>query len=128
MLTAFEGGRATDGSGDTLMDVILLTDQDKPLIEEYTEEGHNLIAGALKFAVKDLTIEDGEAQYEWKVGNSLATRSNTKKLIVETCSAYVMWQWLQNKAADRSKSYKEIHENMLGVLARQANKVKPTLD
>lgn len=119
-LSSVEGRRIVNAEGESLYDIVHLTEQDKPIVNTMADEAASVVQAAMRYAITDIVYDAEGGTITFVEGNVLNKKSNADKLMMEAISAYVMMRWLDDKSRERSDAYKLIYENMLAAYVRTA--------
>ncbi len=114
LLSSFEGGRLTDGQGESMYAQVHMTDQDTPLIDGLTDKGAEWLNGRFSSTLGGVSLNDavpGETR-------------GAQKMAEEIVAARVMAGWLEDKSKERSESYARMADQMALALRTM---LKPTL-
>lgn len=119
MLSAFEGGEATAGDGQSRFPDIIITRQDEPLVKSYIDQAvqqtynklEKIIASTSSALTDALswTLRSDTLWPEAKSGRQL------DRHIEETIVAWTMQCWLDYKHSERSKFYGEMFINYISL-------------
>lgn len=128
-ISSYEGGRIVDDKGDSMYSVVHMTEQDKPLIEEYVKQSVESIRTQLYYAIDSIS-EDAEGVSISFISDQRlnADTAEARKSTESVITSYVMWQWLADKSDERAKAWSEIYNEMLRVMPMHTRKKKPVLD
>lgn len=118
MFSSFEGGRLTDGQGESLYAQTRITDQDSPLISDMIDRAVEQLNGQFSSTLGEVALKND-------MGNTEAEESTgTQKVVEELVATNVMARWLEDKSKERSESYARMYSQMAHALR---TKLKPTL-
>lgn len=129
MLSSYEGGRITDAQGESLYEEVHVTEQDKDRIIQLARESCTAIQAAARYAFEDVSYDATGVTMQFGTGNNMNQNSSALQVAKEVVVSYIMQHWLEDKNAERSKSWGEVFTNMLASLVRIAyRKHAPKLD
>ena len=125
MLSQYEGRDRHDEAGKDLYEKIIITDQDKALIEDFLSRSLVAARQALDDMITSISIGSGSSlgsetwtirstqrRYDRKGYNGLSTH------IMEALAASVMTAWLRyQKVEERSAFYQTIYDNEMKMIS-----------
>ena len=128
-LSSYEGRRLTDGSGNSLYEVVHITTQDTDFVTRHILTAADMLFAHARYVLRDMEVTGTAILFSYEPSSGIASLSNREKLIREILSSHAMMLWLADKSPERSEAYKLMTENLLASFDRSAHrKVKPNLE
>lgn len=113
MLSQFEGRDYYSENGDSLYSLVKITEQDRPLLLSYIEEGAHRLEESMERMVSASTYTDDG--FEWDLRTE-ETRWNADKdfgrNMTDALKSYAMSLWLDGRKSDRKEWYMSLFSDM----------------
>jgi len=126
MLSQFEGRDYYSEDGESLYHVVKITEQDRPLVLGYIQEGAHRLEDMLERMISGSSYtEDG---FEWELRTE-ETRWNADKHLAENMTdalkCYAMSCWLDGRKSNRTEWYTNMYAEMSSLCQKSVMRKLP---